>query len=257
MAAWDPNRYLRFDAERTRPCRDLADRVDLPDPKVVVDLGCGPGNSTAILRARWPNTRLIGVDSSAEMLRAARASGVPAEWQEARIEGWEPPSPPDLIFSNAAFQWVPGHLDQMARLLGRLAPGGAIAVQVPANDADVSHAALRAVVSRDEWTAQLGPVSRGEDVPTLKVYYDRLTDLCARLNLWETQYLHVLNAPEAVVEWTRSTMLRPWLAALGDGSNSERFLAEYAFEIAARYPRHPDGRVLFPFLRRFVIAYRR
>jgi trans-aconitate 2-methyltransferase len=257
MAAWDPNRYLRFDAERTRPCWDLVGRVDLPDPKVVVDLGCGPGNSTAVLRARWPTTRLIGVDSSAEMLRAARASGVPAEWQEARIEAWVPPTPPDLIFSNAAFQWVPGHLEQMARLLGRLAPRGAIAVQVPANDTDVSHAALRAVVARAGWTTRLGPISRGEDVPSLDVYYDRLTGLCARLDLWDTEYLHILEGPEAVVDWTRSTMLRPWLAALDDGADTERFLSEYGSEIAARFPRRPDGRVLFPFRRRFVIGYRR
>jgi trans-aconitate 2-methyltransferase len=256
VSTWDPARYLRYEAERTRPCRDLAARVEVDRPRWVVDLGCGPGNSTAVLRARWPEARLLGVDSSAEMLRAARTSGVAAEWAEGNIESWVPEAPPDVVFSNAAFHWVPDHLGVMARLVGRLGPRGAIAVQVPANDADESHAALRAVVDRPAWRARLASVSRGEEVPPPAAYYDRLAPLTERVDLWDTEYVHVLDGPADVVEWTRSTMLRPWLAALGDGPDADRFLAEYAEEVARRYPTRPDGRVLFPFRRRFLVAYR-
>ncbi len=255
---WDAERYLRFEAERTLPCRDLARRIDLAGPKRVVDLGCGPGNSTAVLAARWPGAHLTGVDSSEEMLAKARASDVRAEWITADVSRWTPDSSFDLVFSNAVLHWLPDHRALLPRLAGWAAPGGALAFQVPAR----THPpppwmrALARMAAAEPWRSVAPADASESNVLSLAEYYDVLCDVARRVDLWDTEYDHVLEGPEAVVEWIRGTALRPWLARLPDPDVQARFLAELSREIAREYPRRRDGNLVFPFLRRFVIAYR-
>ena len=255
---WDSARYLRFEAERTLPCRDLIRRLELDAPRRVVDLGCGPGTSTAVLAARWPDARLVGVDHSREMLRRARASPLGIEWVEADLAEWTPEAPFDLVFSNAALHWLPGHRTLLPRLWNWVAPGGALAFQVPArsNPSPAWRRAVASVARRSPWSAHSWDDPAEANVLGLDAYYDLLSPSARRLDLWDTEYDHVLDGPEAVVDWIRGTALRPGLAQLPGEAERARFLGELTREIAGLYPRRPDGKVLFPFLRRFVVAYR-
>jgi trans-aconitate 2-methyltransferase len=256
MAAWDPAQYLRFERERTQPCRDLVARIDLADPARIVDLGCGPGNSTAVLRGRWPQAEVVGVDRSAEMLATARRSDPTVSWVEADAATWSPDRPVDLLFSNAALQWVPDHDRQFPRLLGLVAPGGALAVQMPANTDEPYQRAAARLSASPSWRPLLTNLGLDFETDPPDVYFDRLAPLARRIDLWDTRYVHVLDRPEDIVEWTTGTGLRPLLAALPDAAHRERFLEEYRAEIRREYPTHAEGRVLFPFLRRFIVAYR-
>jgi trans-aconitate 2-methyltransferase len=256
MAAWDPAQYLRFERERTQPCRDLVARIELTDPSLIVDLGCGPGNSTAVLRARWPRAELVGVDRSAEMLAKARQSDPAVEWVEEDLTAWSPDRPVDLLFSNAALQWVPDHDHEFARLFRLVASGGALAVQMPANTDEPYQQAAARLRASPTWNPFLRTLGSDFDLDGPDAYFDRLAPLARRVELWDTRYVHVLDGPDDVVEWTIGTGLRPWLAALPDAAHRERFLSEYRAAIRTAYPPHSGGRVLFPFLRRFLIAYR-
>jgi len=256
MAAWDPAQYLRFERERTQPCRDLVARIELADPRRVVDLGCGPGNSTAVLRARWPRSEVVGVDRSAEMLATARRSDPAVRWIESDAATWAPDGPVDLLFSNAALQWVPDHEHLFPRLLGLVAPGGAFAVQMPTNTDEPYQRAAGRLASSPTWSPFLAPLGSDFDTADPETYYDRLALRAARVDLWETRYVHVLDGPDAIVEWIIGTGLRPWLAALPDAAHRDRFLAEYRAEIRREYPVRAGGRVLFPFRRQFLVAYR-
>jgi trans-aconitate 2-methyltransferase len=256
MATWDPAQYLRFERERTQPCRDLVARIELSDPRRIADLGCGPGNSTAVLRSRWPRAEVVGIDRSPEMLATARPSDPSVRWVEADAATWSPEAPVDLLFSNAALQWLPDHEHQFPRLLRLVAPGGAFAAQMPANVDEPYQRAAARLSESPTWAPYLGRLTADFDLDGPQRYFDRLAPHAARIELWDTRYVHVLEGPEAVVEWTTGTGLRPWLAALPDDAHRERFLAEYRAEIRREYPARSGGRVLFPFLRRFVVAYR-
>lgn len=258
MAPWDAEQYLLFERERTQPCRDLVHRIELGDPHRIVDLGCGPGTSTAILRERWPNARVVGVDRSSEMLQKARTTDPSGDWTEADLHRWEPDAPCDLVFSNAALHWIPDHARFLARWWRQVAPGGALAFQVPAPGDQRKRwiGALRAVLGRPSWQAAATGDPTQENVLSLAEYYEVLHRGSRRVDLWDTEYCHVLPGPRSVVEWTRGTALRPVLDRLKEEEDRARFLSEYAGEIDRVYPRERDGGVLFPFLRRFVVAYR-
>jgi trans-aconitate 2-methyltransferase len=256
MAAWDPAQYLRFERERTQPCRDLVARIELEAPRRIVDLGCGPGNSTAVLRARWPTADLTGVDRSGEMLEVARRSDPRVSWVAGDIGRWTANPPADLLFSNAALHWLPDHAQQFPRLFAQVAPNGAFAVQMPANDGAPYQRAADRVFASPEWRSCFPPEDRDVALAAPEFYHDLLAPLAHRIDLWDTRYVHVLPDANAVVEWTKGTGLRPALARLPDDAHRERFLAQYGREVARAYPPRPDGQVLFPFLRRFLIAYR-
>jgi trans-aconitate 2-methyltransferase len=256
MAAWDPKQYLKFESERTQPCRDLVARIELETPRRIVDLGCGPGNSTAVLHARWPSAALVGIDRSTEMLEVARRSPVPARWEEADAATWTSDAPVDLLFSNAALQWLPDHGRQLPRLLGQVASGGAFAVQMPANTDQPFQQVADRLRLGSSWRPFVRPDAPGIGIGSASEYYDILAPHARRVELWDTRYVHVLPGPEAVVEWTIGTGMRPWLAGLPDDAHRSRFLAEYRAGIEAEYPSRADGRVLFPFDRRFFVAYR-
>ena len=251
--SWNPEGYLAFGDERTRPAADLLARVPLAAPARIADLGCGPGNSTALLVQRWPAANVLGIDSSATMLAEAERSGIQARWLDKDIAAWTPDTPYDLLFSNAALHWLPDHAELLPRLVSRLRPGGVLAVQMPRNFGASSHALLREVARAGPWAERVAPLIEHEPVAAPEWYRDLLAPLAASLDIWQTEYLHVLEGEDPVLNWTRSTALRPLLALLRPEEQA-RFEADYARRLRAAYPKRADGRTLFPFRRLFIMA---
>jgi trans-aconitate 2-methyltransferase len=254
MADWSAEQYLKFEDERTRPARDLLAQVWLDDPRRVVDIGCGPGNSTELLVKRWPQAKVTGVDNSADMLRQARERLPGHNFIEANIAHWVAPVGTEVVFANAVFQWVPNHLKHMQRLLGALAPGGVLAVQMPDNLDELSHILMREVAFQEPWREQLSTAAELRDtLPKPGVYYDALRPLCSRLEIWHTVYNHALDSAAAIVEWVKGTGLRPFVDPLALPER-KAYLAAYTARIAAAYPPQADGKVLLRFPRIFIVA---
>jgi trans-aconitate 2-methyltransferase len=256
MPSWDPNQYLKFTDHRLRPALDLLAQIALEAPRSVYDLGCGPGNITRLLADRWPNARVVGVDSSADMLAKARTEASGVAFEQADIARWSPPAPADLLFSNATLHWLDDHAALLPRLAAQLAPGGVLAIQMPDNRASPSHVLMDEAAAAGPWhpkLARLRPVYGSMQSPD--AYYRMLAPVAAQVDIWETTYLHVLEGGNPVVEWTKGTALRPYLDALEEPARAA-FLAAYAARVAAAYPRQPDGRTLLPFHRIFIVARR-
>jgi trans-aconitate 2-methyltransferase len=254
MPDWNADRYLRFSDERTRPCRDLAARIAVPSPATVIDLGCGPGNSTAVLAERWPDAEITGLDNSEDMLAAACRDYPDVAWLRGEIAEWAATAGPmfDVVFSNAALQWIPDHAAVFPQLLSR---ARALAVQIPTASDAPAQRLMRDLAASPSWRPRFrAPIVdwRSEDAA---FYYDVLAPHAAAVDIWETVYQHVLAGPEAIVDWYRGTGLRPFLNALSE-PDRPAFLAEYLEAIRPHYPRRADGKVLFPFRRLFAIAYR-
>lgn len=256
MPTWDADLYLRFANERTQPAIDLLARIGLAEPRRVIDLGCGPGNSTALLRGRWPAAEITGLDSSPQMIAAAAKDHPDGHWVLGDIATWTADPPYDLVFSNATLQWLPDHGTLYPRLLAQVAPGGAFAAQIPVFYAMPVQRALLDVAADPAWRDRLEPATRALVAETPGFYYDALRPVAGRLDLWETEYNHVLASADAIVEWISGTRLRPYLEALADDAERGDFLARLRAGVAALYPPQRDGRVLFPFRRLFVVAYR-
>jgi trans-aconitate 2-methyltransferase len=256
MPTWDPGQYLHFERQRGLAVHDLVARLSDRSPKRIVDLGCGAGSSTSVLRARWPTAHLEGIDSSAEMLAAARTTDSSTDWQLADIRAWQAPEPFDLVFSNAALHWVPEHERLFARLISQVAPGGALAVQMPVNSASPAHRAIRETAAEPRWASRWGPDFPRANVEAPERYYRFLASSSTAVELWQTEYVHVLPDAKSIVEWVKGTTLRPHLDALSSEADRAEFLGEIAGRIAAAYPIESDGRVLFPFRRLFLVAHR-
>ena len=252
--AWEPDRYLQFADERLRPAQDLLARVPLAAPARVADLGCGPGNVTALLAQRWPRAELIGIDASTAMLDRARRALPEARFEQADIRHWTPAEAPDLIFSNAALHWLDDHPALFPRLLSLLAPGGVLAVQMPGNFDAPSHRLIRELAASPAWADRLAGARMGAvlDMPD---YHRFLAPHCARLSLWETIYWQPLSGPAPVLDWLRGTTLLPYLAALSTDDQA-CLLAELAPRLAEAYPPDASGTTLFPFRRIFLVAAR-
>lgn len=260
--SWNPQQYLKFGAARLRPALDLLARVDLAAPRAIVDLGCGTGNVTRILAQRWPQAEVVGVDSSASMLDEGRAAArdLPRlRFVVADLAAWAPEAPVDLVYSNAALHWLPDHAVLFARVAAMVAPGGALAVQMPDNFGAPSHTIIAELAASVRWRAQLGALVRPSPVAPVEAYYRWLAPVCAEVDIWTTEYLQVLPAQPGgehpVAAWTRGTWLLPFLAELDD-AEAQEFLAAYASRLHAAYPVLADGRVLFPFRRVFMVANR-
>ncbi len=256
MTNWDAGLYLKFGAERTRPAIDLAARIELAAPARVVDLGCGPGNSTAVLRRRWPAAEITGVDNSPEMIAAAQQADPAGRWVAADYTSWSDGRPFDVVFANASLQWVPDHAALIPRLFGLVAPGGALAAQIPAHFESPLHRLILEIAKRPGWR---GDPAKGEAAMTVErpgFYYDVLAPLAARLDLWVTEYWHVVENPPAIVTWIRGSGLRPFLQACADDAERAEFERQLLLGVEREYPPQADGRVLFPFRRLFLVAYR-
>jgi trans-aconitate 2-methyltransferase len=261
-AAWDPRQYAAFADHRGRPFADLLARVDADDPRLVVDLGCGPGELTLGLARRWPSARVVGVDSSPDMLARARELDADGrvEWVEAAAEDWDPTESGgsvDVLVTNATLQWVPSHLRLIPAWVEALAPGGTFAMQVPSNFDAPSHRLMREVAARHPRADDLRPgLARAQAVAQPQTYAALLLDLTPDVDVWQTTYEHVLAAdpdgPHPVLEWVRGTGLRPVLGVL-DEQEREAFVADYEKELETAYPRKAYG-VLFPFTRTFAVA---
>lgn len=258
--AWDPDRYLQYADERGRPFVDLLARVPAETPRVVVDLGCGPGNLTALLADRWRGAHVTGVDSSEEMIAAAREiDGI--TWEVADLRRWARPdalalvSPVDVLVSNATLQWLPDHLELMPRLVDRLAPGGWFAFQVPGNFGEPSHTIRSDIADRAPYAEHV----RGVAVPASHEpadYLRVLVDLGCEADVWETTYFHVLTGDDPVFDWVSGTGARPTLQALPQGLRGD-FEDEFRALLRQAYPADPSGRVVMPFRRIFAVARKR
>jgi trans-aconitate 2-methyltransferase len=254
MPSWDPGQYARFGDERSRPGLELMARVPPVEAKVVWDLGCGTGDLTKALADRFPGARVTGLDSSAEMLAKARA--IPGiGWEQGDIDAWRPGEAVDVIFTNAALQWLPDHERLFPRLVSFLRPGGVFACQMPNNFTEPSHRLMRAVASSDAFATKLAGTRGLAPVAPPGSYADWLAPLIASMDMWETRYWHVLEGEDPVVEWVKGTGLRPFLEKLDD-TDRPAFLAAYADAVREHYPRRPDGRTLYPFPRLFLVVTR-
>ncbi|MEU5726809.1 trans-aconitate 2-methyltransferase [Micromonospora sp. NPDC047738] len=265
---WDPSTYLRYGDERSRPFHDLLARVPAERPRAVVDLGCGPGTLTTTLAARWPDSRISGLDSSAEMIAQARAqtrvrslaaAGTLAEvvtFSVGDVRSWRPEPDVDVVVCNAVLQWVPGHQELLARWVAELPSGAWLAVQVPGNFAAPSHRSLRELAGHDRWRDTLAPLLREAPVDDPVDYAALLAGTGCAVDAWETTYVHLLpaaaGADHPVLSWMEGTALRPVRAAL-DAAGWADFRAELGVRLAQAYPVR-QGQVYFPFRRIFVVA---
>ena len=258
MATWDSGQYLKFANERTQPSIDLAARITLDAPARIIDLGCGPGNSTAVLARRWPRAALTGLDSSPAMLAAAKKNYPTLTWVQSDIAAWAETNPErfNLIFSNAALHWVPDHAMVLPRLFAGIAPKGALAFQMPHSLASPHQMCMRALPASPAWRTRFPRLPAMWQVEPVEFYYDLFASRAAHVDLWLTDYIYVFDGPEGIVEWHRGAALRPFLELLPDEATRAEFLRDYLAAITPHYPRQSNGKVLLPLRRLFVVAYR-
>ena len=258
---WDPNQYTRFSDHRLRPALELLERVPLADPALIYDLGCGPGEVTQIIAQRWPNADVIGIDNSPQMIEKAGALTDQITWIEGDVAKWEPDSAPDLIYSNATLQWLDGHDGLFPRLLDLLAPDGCLAVQMPQSWPLPSHRLMRETLAHGgPYGSPIGAAALREAVDHVWVqpassYFDLLSPLAQHIDIWETEYLQVLEGENPVLEWVSATGLRPVLNGLDD-ADRQTFLETYSARLLEAYPQRANGQTLYPFRRLFIVAAR-
>jgi trans-aconitate 2-methyltransferase len=254
---WSAQQYLKFEDERTRPARDLLQAVPAREVRRAADLGCGPGNSTELIVRRFPDASVVGVDNAPDMIRTAKERLPGARFELAEIEEWSEAGPWDLIFANAALQWVGGHETLLAKLAGMLAPGGSLAIQMPDNLAEPSHVAMNTVAASGPFARKLTDAAGARTaIAKADWYYALLKPLCGRVDIWRTTYYHPLSGGlDAVVEWLKGTGLTPFLKPL-TGEEQAGFLAAYKQELTKSYAPLADGSVILPFPRLFIVATR-
>ena len=250
MADWNPSLYLQYASERTRPAAELLSRVALENARTGVDLGCGPGNSTTLLHQRWPSARIIGVDSSPNMLNEARKALPDCHFVEANISKFRPEQSFDLLYANASLQWVPDHYELFPQLVSLLNYNGVLAVQMPDNWQEPTHVLMREVAYEQ------GYPDRGRTpLPGVHAYYDILTEAGCDVDIWRTTYYHIMESHQSIIDWVSSTGLRPWLQELSE-SEQRNYLARYHELLQEQYPLQENGNILLAFPRLFIVARR-
>ncbi|WP_053151600.1 trans-aconitate 2-methyltransferase [Pseudomonas sp. P97.38] len=255
--SWSARQYVTFEQERTRPARDLLAAIATREARSVIDLGCGPGNSTELLVEHFPGATVRGLDSSGDMIEAARRRLPAVTFDIADIGQWHEPGPFDVIFANAALQWLPDHATLLPALVNKLAPGGSLAIQMPDTLHQPSHRLMRDIAANGPWASQLAQAAQSRtEVENPSTYYSILKPHCARVDVWRTVYHHPLaDGAAGVVEWFKGSGLRPFLAPL-DEPQREQYLAQYLKAVEQAYPTLDDGSVLLPFPRVFMVATR-
>jgi trans-aconitate 2-methyltransferase len=252
---WDPQQYLKFGGERLRPAHDLLARIAIDAPRQIVDLGCGTGTVTALLRARWPEAQIVGVDNSKSMLERARTALPDVAWEFADLAKGAPATPPALLVSNAALQWLDDHATLFPRLLSHLRPGGVLAIQMPAQHAAPSHQIGYALAESPRWRDRLRELVRRRPILDPREYYSLLRPRVSSLDMWFIEYVQALTGDNPVAEFTKGSIVGAWLSALS-GEDAREFESDYRQQIASAYPPDDDGVTLFPFRRFFLIARR-
>jgi trans-aconitate 2-methyltransferase len=253
--SWSAKQYVAFEDERTRPVRDLLSALPDIGAQKVIDLGCGPGNSTELLAARFPGAVVSGIDSSADMIAAAARRLPQVQFAIGDIETWNDPGPFDVILANAVLHWVPEHSTLLPALVARLTSGGGLAIQMPDNLDVPAHRLMREIAGSGPWAAALAEASKSRTpLASAEGYYKLLRPLCSRVDVWRTTYYHALSGGAgAVVEWFKGSGLRPFLDPL-DSALRAAYLERYTAAIAGAYPALPDGSVLLPFPRLFIVG---
>jgi trans-aconitate 2-methyltransferase len=252
--SWSAAQYVKFEQERTRPVRDLVARIPNIEIASAADIGCGPGNSTEVLRERYPGGRIIGLDSSSDMIEAARKRLPDIAFEVADIRDWRPKAPLDVILANAVLQWIPDHEALFPALMAQLGAGGTLAVQMPDNLDEPSHRLMGEVASHGTWAGKLEHAAAARAARRPPSWYSQLLrPHASHVDIWRTTYFHPLAGAHAIVEWLKGTGLRPFLDPL-ETSERGAFLARYEDAIAKAYPAETDGTVLLPFPRLFVVA---
>jgi trans-aconitate 2-methyltransferase len=253
---WDPERYLKLEYERTMPSYDLAAHIDLTDPRRIVDIGCGPGNSTKVLMSRWPTAEMTGLDNSEDMIAKARATYPGVTWILADAAKWTTESKYDIVFSNATLQWLPNHKALVKQLFDQVEDNGVLAVQVPTNNESPLHKSLIAISERPEWKDRMvgcqGQIVYHDEA----FYYSILSTLTARLELWTTTYLHIIENHQSLIEWYSSTGMKAFLARLKTDEEKGRLRNQVLEMCKSQYPVQKDGKIIFPFKRVFFIAWK-
>ncbi len=252
---WDPNQYLRYADKRERPAYELLDRVPVTSPERIYDLGCGSGNTSLLLKRRWPDAKVTGIDNSAAMLDKARTESIDVDWQEADIDEIDLSDSPDLIYSNAALHWVDSHETLLPRLVMFLKPGGVLAVQMPVNFTAPSHTLLFDLATEEPWREWLENLRPSNPVGTPEWYWRILSSHCRDIDIWTTTYLQVMSGDDPVLEWVRGSALVPFLDRLPN-EHREAFLSAYGVRLREAYPQRSSGETLFPFTRLFLVGQR-
>lgn len=254
---WSASQYSLFENERTRPVRDLLSAIPGSNARTAVDLGCGPGNSTQVLADRFPGAIVTGLDSSADMIAAAHKRLPGIRFEQSDVDTWDPADTFDVILANAVFQWIPDHQSLFPRLVEKLNLGGHLAVQMPNNEDEPAKRLMREVAVKGPWSGKLTDESATRfPRHSPDWYYELLQAHCGRVDIWRTTYYHVLpGGAQAIVEWFKGSSLRPFLAALND-TEKTAYLDQYRAALEGAYLTQPNGTVLLPFPRLFMVATR-
>jgi trans-aconitate 2-methyltransferase len=253
---WNPQQYLKFSGHRLRPAVDLLMRIPDFPVRTVADLGAGAGNVTKLIKARWPDAIVVGVEGSSEMVAAGKKAAPEVEWLHQDLESWQPAQKYDVVYSNAALHWLPDHVELLPSMLEKVEPGGILAVQMPRNFGAASHLLIAETALNGPWRKRLEHLVMPPPVHEPAFYHAVLAPLSENIDVWETEYLQVLEGENPVREWTKGTWLTRYLDVL-QGDEKAAFEAAYGERVAKAYPRNAAGQTLFPFRRLFMVVQRK
>jgi trans-aconitate 2-methyltransferase len=256
MNKWNPDLYLKYEDERTQPSYDLVSRINIANPTNIIDIGCGPGNSTRVLRERWPHAQILGLDNSQEMIEKARSAYPQEHWILADAARWKTDVKYSIVFSNATLQWIPNHESLIRTLFDYVQSQGALAVQVPANSGSPLHHAVLRVSKREKWKEAMVGCDELITYRDASFYYNQLSALSKRIFIWYTTYYHVMASHQNLIDWYASTGMKPYLERLATDELRRLFQSQVLDECRPAYPEQQDRKILFPFKRLFFVAYK-
>jgi trans-aconitate 2-methyltransferase len=255
MSDWSPGNYLKFRNERTQPSIDLVGRIKINDPQTIIDIGCGPGNSTQILALKWPDADIIGLDSSESMIAQAKNDFPKLNWVYGKAEEINNDKKYTVVFSNAALQWMPNHEKLIPKLWDIIENDGVFAAQIPAFEKMDISVAIKTVLEKEKWIKCKIVETNIQIYNGLDYYYELLCGKTNTIELWETHYYHIMSSWESIIDFIEATALRPYLNELKDEEKT-KFKKEILEELKKYYKKQTNEKILFPFKRTFIIAYK-